>query len=402
MRAADLLRFTLLTLGRQRLRSLMLLLCVAIGVASVVVLVALGEGARRYVLGQFSFIGKDTVVIFPGRKSTTGGMPPVTGAAARDITLAEIAIVARSVPGIASIAPVVVGNLPVSHGSRERDSIVIGTSADFFTVRQLRIAQGSSLPAIALELGSPVAVIGQKLRAELFGNHRAIGQWVRLRGYRFRVVGVLQGRGDSFGMDLSEAIFVPVASAQAVFDTNGVFRVILKVRDSGDTEAVKKALLTKMKELHEGEEDVTVVSPDAMVSTFDGILRVLTLGVSGIAAISLVVAGILVMNLMLMSVRARTAEIGLLKALGAPDGQVRAVFLAEAGVLAVGGAAAGSVAGLALIAVIARVYPDIPFQAPLWAMATAFALAVLAALLFAWLPASRAARLEPVLALGRR
>lgn len=401
MRAADLLRFTLLTLRRQRFRSLMLLLCVAIGVGSVVVLVALGEGARGYVLGQFSFIGKDTLVMFPGRKSTTGGMPPVTGVAARDITLAEMAIVSRNVPGIEAIAPIVVGNLPVSHGNLERDSTVIGTSPDFFAVRQLRIAQGSNLPALALELGSPVAVIGQKLRSEIFGNRRAIGQWVRLRGYRFRVIGVLQGRGDSFGMDLSEAIFVPVASAQAVFNTNGLFRVIMKVHEGVEVEPVKAALLAQMKDLHEGEEDVTVASPDAMISTFDGVLRVLTLGVSGIAGISLVVAGILVMNLTLMSVRQRTAEIGLLKALGAPDRQVRSVFLAEAGTLAVAGAVAGVIAGRIVIAIISGIYPDIPFAAPAWAMAAASVIAVLTALVFAWLPASRAARLEPVLALGR-
>jgi putative ABC transport system permease protein len=139
-----------------------------------------------------------------------------------------------------------------------------------------------------------------------------------------------------------------------------------------------------------------------MISTFDGVLRVLTLGVSGIAGISLVVAGILVMNLTLMSVRQRTAEIGLLKALGAPDRQVRSVFLAEAGTLAVAGAVAGVIAGRIVIAIISGIYPDIPFAAPAWAMAAASVIAVLTALLFAWLPASRAARLEPVLALGRR
>jgi len=402
MRPADLLRFTLLALRRQRFRSLMQLLSVAIGVASVVVLVALGEGARRYVLGEFSFIGKNTVVMFPGRKSTTGGMPPVTGVAARDITLADMLTVQRTVAGIESIAPVVAGNAPVSHGSRERDSTVIGTSADFFAVRQLRIAQGSMLPPLALDLATPVAVIGQKLKHELFGNRRAIGQWVRLREYRFRVIGVLEGRGDSFGMDLSEAIFIPVASAQQVFDTNGLFRVVLKAREGTSTAQLKAALLARMKELHEGEEDVTVTSPDAMISTFDGVLRVLTLGVSGIAAISLVVAGVLVMNLMLMTVRQRTPEIGLLKALGAPDSQVRAIFLAEAAVLAVAGAVAGMVVGRIAIALLAALYPAVPFATPAWALAAASALALATALLFAWLPAGRAARLEPVAALGRR
>ncbi|MBK6582270.1 MAG: ABC transporter permease [Gammaproteobacteria bacterium] len=402
VRADDLLRFTLLVLTRQRFRSAMLLFSVAIGVASVVILVALGEGARQYVLGEFSFIGKDSLVIFPGRKTTTGAMPPISGASARDITLQEVMLLERNVTGIESIAPLVLGSVPVSHRNRERDSMVLGTNAAFFAARQLAIAQGEGLPQSALDEGTPVAVIGQKLKQELFANRRAIGEWVRLRDYRFRVIGVLEGRGDSFGMDLSEAIFVPVAAAQSLFDVHGMFRVILKVRGGVDVEQVKQELRARMKDYHGGIEDVTVVSPDAMIQTFDGVLKVLTLGVSGIAAISLLVAGILVMNLTLMSVRQRTAEIGLLKALGATAGQVRAIFLAEAGTLACGGALAGLIIGQLVIAALTRLFPAIPFQAPTWALAAASALAILSALVFAWLPASQAARLEPVLALGRR
>ncbi len=245
-------------------------------------------------------------------------------------------------------------------------------------------------------------MIGEKLKHELFANRRAIGEWVRLRDFRFRVVGVLEGRGDSFGMDLSEAIFVPVASAQSLFNVHGMFRVILRVRAGVEVERVKEELRARMKDYHGGIEDVSVVSPDAMIQTFDGVLQVLTLGVGGIAAISLLVAGILVMNLTLMSVRQRTAEIGLLKALGAPNGQVRAIFLAEAGTLACAGALAGLITGQLVVTLLSRLFPAIPFQVPAWALVAASALAILSALVFAWLPASQAARLEPVLALGRR
>lgn len=402
MRISDLLRFTFLALRRQRFRSLMLLVSVAIGVASVVILVSLGEGARQYVLGEFSFIGKDTVVIFPGRKTTTGGMPPVTGAAARDITLEELGILERTVPGIESIAPLIVGNAPVAYRNRDRESMVLGTTAAFFVVRQLHIAQGSNFPNLALNEGSPVAIIGQTLKQELFGNRRAIGEWVRLRDYRFRIIGILAGTGDSFGMDLSEAIFVPVASAQTVFNVNGLFRVMMKIRDGADVEATKVALRERMTELHEGEEDVTVVSPDAMVRTFSGVLRAMTLGVAGIAAISLVVAGILVMNLMLMSVTQRTSEIGLLKAIGSSARQVRTIFLAEAGILATAGTVTGLAFAQAVILAARELYPAIPFQTPAWAFIGSCMMAILTALLFAWLPATRAARLEPVIALGRK
>jgi len=402
MRLLDLVRYTFLALRRQRFRSLMLLLAVGLGVGAVVVLTALGEGARGYVMGEFAFLGKDTVVMFPGRKETTGGMPPITGTAARAITLEEVAVLQRTVPGVASLAPLVIGNGPVSYASRERESIVLGTTAAFFPIRQLQVGRGSSLPDLALNEGRQVAVIGHKLKTELFDNRRAIGQWVRLRDYRFRVIGVLTGTGDSFGADLSEAIFVPVASAQSVFNIHGLFRVMMKVRDNYQVEEVKAQIAQRMQELHEGEQDVTIISPDAMLSTFDDILQAMTLGVAGIAAISLVVAGILVMNVTLMSVKQRTAEIGLLKAVGAPAAQVRTLFLTEAALIASAGAVLGMLFGQLLVAVGRQLYPGVPFATPAWALWAALGLAVGTALLFAWLPAQQAARLEPVDALGRK
>jgi putative ABC transport system permease protein len=329
-------------------------------------------------------------------------MPPVTGTSARAITLDEVEVLARTVPGVGGVAPIVLGNAPVSFEARERDSVVIGTTSDFLTIRLLEVAQGSTLPDLALDEGKPVAVIGQKLKSELFDNRRAIGQWVRLLDYRFRIIGVLKGTGDSFGMDLSEAIFIPVASAQSVFNVHGLFRVMIQVRDNYQVDDVKEQVADRMQALHDGELDVTVVSPDAMLTTFDDILQILTLGVGGIAAISLVVAGILVMNVTLMSVRQRTAEIGLLKAIGAPSSQVRTLFLTEAALIATAGALTGVAAGQVLVAVGRRLYPAIPFATPPWAMFAAFVLAVGTALLFAWLPAQQAARLEPVDALGRK
>jgi putative ABC transport system permease protein len=402
MRLIDLVRYTFLALRRQRFRSLMLLTAVGLGVGAVVVLTALGEGARGYVMGEFAFLGKDTVVMFPGRKETTGGMPPITGTAARAITLEEVAVLQRTVPGVTSLAPIVIGNGPVSYKSRERESIVLGTTAAFFDIRQLQVGQGSSLPDLVLNEGRQVAVIGHKLKTELFDNRRAIGQWVRLRDYRFRVIGVLTGTGDSFGTDLSEAIFVPVASAQSVFNIHGLFRVMMKIRDNYQAEEVKSQIAKLMQELHEGEQDVTIISPDAMLSTFDDILQAMTLGVAGIAAISLVVAGILVMNVTLMSVKQRTAEIGLLKAVGAPAAQVRTLFLTEAALIASAGALLGMLVGLLLVAAGRKLYPTVPFATPAWALWAALGLAIGTALLFAWLPAQQAASLEPVDALGKR
>ncbi len=402
MRLLDLLRFTLLALRRQRFRSTMLLTAVGLGVSAVVVLTALGEGARGYVLGEFAFLGKDTVIMIPGRKETTGGIPPLTGIAANAITLEEMAVLERSVPGVTSLAPMALGNGPVSYKSRERDSMVLGTTAAFFQIRQMEVSQGSILPDLPLGEGKQVAVIGQKLKVALFDNRRAIGQWIRLRDYRFRVIGVLAGTGDSFGADLSEAIFIPVASAQSVFNVHGLFRVMLKVRENHQVDAVKSAIAKKMQALHNGEQDVTIISPDSLLSTFDGILQVMTLGVAGIGAISLVVSGILVMNVTLMSVKQRTAEIGLLKAIGAPAAQVRILFLSEAALISTAGAVLGILVGHVVVMIGRQLYPAVPFATPTWALWAALVLAIGTALVFAWLPAQQAADMEPVDALGKK
>jgi len=402
VRFADLLRFSLLALRRQRFRSGMLLTAVGLGVAAVVILTALGEGARGYVLGEFAYLGKDTVIMFPGRKETTGGMPPMTGTAAHDITLEQVEVLARAVPGVTSLAPMIVGNGPVSFKARVRDSMVLGTTAAFFAIQKLELAQGSALPDLALGEGKQVAVIGQKLKEALFDNGRAVGQWIRLRDSRFRVVGVLAGTGSSFGADLSEAIFIPVASAQSVFNVNGLFRVLLKVKENHAVEAVKTNIAKQMQLLHDGEQDVTIVSPDSMLSTFDDILKVMTLAVAGIGAISLVVSGILVMNVTLMSVKQRTAEIGLLKAVGAPATQVRTLFLTEAALIAAAGALVGMAVGNIVVLIGRQLYPNVPFATPGWALWASLALAVGTALVFAWLPAQQAAELEPVDALGRK
>jgi len=402
VRPSDLLRFTVLALRRQRFRSSMLLTAVGLGVSAVVVLTALGEGARGYVLGEFAFLGKDVIIMVPGRKETTGGMPPITGIAANPITLEDVEVLERTLPGVTALAPMVMGNGPVSFKSRERDSIVIGTTAALFPLRDMEVSQGTILPDLDLHEGKPVAVIGEKLKRELFGATHALGQWVRLRDYRFRVVGVLEGSGDSIGLDLSEAIFIPVASAQSVFNVEGLFRVMMRARDNYDVAAVKTALAKQMQALHNGELDVTIISADAMLSTFDSILRVMTLAVAGIAAISLVVSGILVMNVTLMSVKQRTAEIGLLKAIGAPASQVRTLFLSEAALIAAMGAVAGMVVGHLVVLLGRELYPAVPFATPGWALWSALLLAVGTALLFAWLPAQQAANLEPVDALGRK
>jgi len=397
MRSADALQLCLGALRGHSSRSLMLLLAVAIGVIAVNLLTGLGDGARQFVLGEFSALGRNTLIIMPGRKETTGGMPPITGLAPRDLTLQDTDAIGR-LPLVRKVAPLQAGLMELSVAGRSREAFTIGTSRDFFAIRQLEVSQGQMLPALALDEALAVCVIGQKLRRELFGRGPALGEWLRAGNRRFRVIGILAERGQSLGTDFSEAVIIPVANAQALFNREGLFRVFAEVRSPAQINNGKRQILALLKERHEGKEDVTVISQDSMLTTFNDILGALTMAVGGIAAISMLVAGILIMNVTWIAVSQRTAEIGLLKAIGASAAQVRLLFLGEAALLAVIGALSGLLLG-ELLLWLGRWIWELPLYTPMWARITSLLLAMATALLFAWLPASRAAAMEPLAAL---
>ncbi|RMG44615.1 MAG: ABC transporter permease [Acidobacteria bacterium] len=401
MTAADLARFTLGSLGGARLRSGLTLLAMAIGVASVVVLTGLGEAARRYVTGQFAALGTHLLIVLPGRSETTGGPPPILGEVPRDLTIDDALALLRS-RAVRRVAPIAVGAAPVSHGPYEREVTIIGSTADFAPIRRLRMASGRFLPPRDPHRPSAVAVIGGTVRRELFRGENPLGRWIRIGDRRYRVIGVLASSGRALGLDLDEMVVIPVASALSLFDTSSLFRILVEARGRDAIPAARRAVVEIIRERHDGEDDVTVITQDAVLATFDRILRTMTLAVAGIAAVSLAVAGVLVMNVMLVSVTQRTEEVGLLKALGSPPGQILRLFLAEAAALSLLGAAAGTALGYAGAALVHRLYPILDTVPPVWAPAAAAGIALAAGLLFGVAPARRAAALDPVAALGRR
>lgn len=402
MRSADLIRFARDAATGNPLRASLLVLAMAIGVAAVVVLTALGDGARRYVMNEFSSLGSNLVIVLPGR-SQTGGFNPgnaITNTT-RDLTIDDAQALQRA-SAVSRVAPLAIGTSEISAGGKLREVMVAGTVSQYTQVRQLALAQGRFLAPGDWRRGAAEAVIGSKVRDEIFGSAPALGQLVRIGDRRFRIVGVLGTSGQGLGMNTDELVFVPVSMAQAMFNSNTLFRILVEATGREAIDAAKQQVADIIQMRHDGEQDVTVITQDAILATFDRLLGALTLGVAGIAAISLAVAGILVMNVMLVSVSQRTAEIGLLKALGATGGRIRLLFLAEASMLSLTGAVAGYVLGQLGAALIRYLYPTFPAYPPDWAVVAGLATALVTGILFGVLPARRAAELDPVQALSKR
>lgn len=396
---SDLIRFCWGALRGFPSRTLLMLLAMSIGVSSVIILTSLGEGARRYVINEFASLGTNLLIVFPGRSETAGiSASTMMGETPRDLTLEDAQALTRN-REVSRIAPINIGSADISHGNRSREAVILGTSHELLALRHWQLARGRFLPKTDLDRATPVTIIGQKIRDELFGAKQALGEWLRIGDRRFRVIGVLGSEGRSIGVDVQDTVIVDIASAQQMFNTSSLFRILIEVKSREAMEPVKQFVIDRLQQRHQGEKDVTVVTQDAVLETFDKILSRLTYAVGGIAAISLAVAGILIMNVMLVAVSQRTSEIGLLKALGATPNQIIRLILTEAMMLSALGAMLGVALGELGSLLIREAFPTLPAYAPSWALIAAVSVALITGLIFSLLPARQAARLDPVQAL---
>lgn len=400
MSARDLVAYAGRALTGHRLRSALSLLGVSVGIAAVILLTALGEGARRYVIDQFAQIGSSFVAVIPGKTDTTGAMPGV-GGVPNDLTLDDARALARGLPNVNYVAPFVAATDSVAHGERRRQAFVLGVTPEFAALRRLSVTRGRFLPPTELERGSALAVLGAKVAAELFGGADPIGQAVRIGGRRCRVIGVLGSRGQQLGMNMDEVVLVPVATGMRMFNRTSLFRIVIDVGAASELESVKESTRRILLERH-GEEDVTLITEAAVIDALSAILNALTLALAAIAAISLAVAGIGILNVLLVAVAERTAEIGLLRAVGASRRQVMGCFLAEAILLSGSGGALGLAVGALGVRILVGIWPALPAAPPTWAVVAAVTLSLAVGAVFGWLPARRAAALDPVLALAGR
>lgn len=396
MRAADLFSLSFGALTHHPGRSLLSALGIAVGVAAVILLTALGEGLHQFVLAEFTQFGTNIINISPGKTQTHGGSVGMFGSV-RPLSLQDAAAL-RHVPQVIASNPSVQGNAEIESHGRSRRVTLYGMGPDFAQVFGMRVAAGSFLPPDPIESPRAYAVLGAKVRNELFGAETPLGQRIRVGGQRYRVIGVMAAKGQVLGFDLDDTVFIPAARALELFNRDGLMEIQVAHAPGADAEAVAKNLKRVLMARH-GGEDFTVTPQQQQLQVLDSILAVLTFAVAALGSISLLVGGVGILTLMTITVAERTGEIGLLNALGARRGQIMALFLAEAAFLAALGGGGGLALGLGATAALAGLIPALPVSLAWDYVLAAEAVAVLIGIVAGVDPARRAANMDPVQAL---
>jgi putative ABC transport system permease protein len=400
VRWRDVLDLALESQRMHRLRTGLTLTAIAIGVTAVLLLTALGEAAKAYVVQEFASLGTNIIAVVPGKTETTG--MPAFGGATRDLTIDDAEAILHRAPSVRLAAPVSMGSATFAYGGRTRNVRVFGTTAEIAEIRSIRVAAGRFLPPGDPRVGAQVAVLGPKLAREVFRDENPLGKAVRVGQWRFRVIGVMEAKGQSLGFDFDDMVMIPAATGLNMFDQTTLFRIMVQARDATSVHAAREQVRRVLAERHR-DEDFTLITQDAMTKTFGAVIDALTAALAGIAAISLAVAGIGIMNVMLVSVSERSAEVGLFKALGARRRQILRVFLVEATLLSASGALVGTLVGVSLILAAAGIWRNIPLRPGATWIAVVLALAMLAGVVFGLMPARRAAALSAADALrGKR
>ena len=392
MRSRDIASLAYGTINTHRLRSLLTALGIIIGIASVVILTAIGEGIHHYVLNKFTQFGTNLIAISPGKK-TTFGMSGATINTVRPLALAD-AVSLSKLENILDVVPLVQGNARVEAGNRQRRVSVFGVGAAVPTVWQIKVDIGRFLPAGELQNPRALAVLGSKLRDEIFPNTSPLGKILRIGKDRFRVIGVMTSKGQMLGLDMDDSVYIPAAKAMAMFDRQGLMEIDLLYNPNASVDQVSYSIKRHLLGRH-GHEDFTITTQNQMLETLESVLNMLKLAVAALGGISLLVGSVGVLTIMMIAVSERIAEIGLLRAIGAERRTIFYMFLSEALLLSVVGGLAGVVLGVLIVQIIQLVVPGLPIQLAWAYIAAATGVAFMIGLFAGIAPAMRAARLSP-------
>ena len=393
----DAIRLALRAVTAQRLRSFLTLLGIAVGIASVILLTSIGEGIHRFVLAEFTQFGTNIASISPGKVKTSGPAPTGIPSSVRPLALDD-ARALRALPHVTGMTATVWGNTEVGGNGRLRRTTVNGVGADMLKVYSIKVKTGQFLPDEALENARAFVVLGSKLKSELFGTANPLGARVRVGNLQFRVIGVLEAKGQFLGVDLDDAAYIPTARALELYNRDGMMKIDLAYEEGVSAASIVAAVKSTLSARH-GREDFTITTQEDMLRTLSNILDILTMAVGALGSISLLVGGVGIVTIMTIAVSERTGEIGLLVALGAPRRTILGLFLGEAVTLSAIGGVMGLVLGFGLAQIIHLAVPALPVHTPITFVLLAEGIAIVIGLLAGVLPARSAARLDPVEAL---
>ena len=402
MPATETVRMALSTLRSNRLRSLLTMVGIVIGNASVITLVGVGRGAQLLAEGQLNNLGANVLFVVPG--NTNARRQGVTRP--KTLVLEDAEAIATQVPSVKRVAPVINTNQVVQAGARSSTGAVFGATSEFPPVRGFDVAKGRFINAKDVAGAKAIAVLGSDLRTKLFPTGSAIGQQVRIGNQSFEVVGVMAPKGAVFGSNQDENTYIPITTmVNRITGRDPIYGVSLnsisvEARDENSINAASFQINNLLRQRHRilRDDDFVVRSQKDALTIVGTITGGLTLMLGAIGGISLLVGGIGIMNIMLVSVSERTEEIGLRKALGARSGDVLQQFLVESLVLASLGGAIGTLTGLGTVSLVAAVTP-LPATIGATMVVVTVGLSGSIGLFFGVVPARRAAKLDPIVAL---
>ncbi|MBI2226553.1 MAG: ABC transporter permease [Betaproteobacteria bacterium] len=396
MLPADFLRFTYGSLKAHRLRTVLTSLGIAVGIAAVILLTSIGEGLHRFVIAEFTQFGTNLISVTPGRIQTHGASLGAVNTV-RPLSV-EDALAIKRAPYVQVSNPVVQGNADVKYFGKSRRVTLYGVGPDFAEALKMRVASGEFLPQEDPRSARAFAVLGSKVAREFFGSENPLGSRIRVGGERYRVIGVMQSKGQVLGFDLDDTVFIPVVRALEMFNRESLMEIHVTYEPTAPLAEVEQGIRRILIARH-GAEDFTVTPQQKMLEVFGTVLDAITFAVAAIGGISLVVGGVGILTILTIAVAERTSEIGLLRAVGATQRRILLLFLGEAALLAAIGGTAGLLLGWAVALLLEFALPALPVHTP-WSYALlAEFVAVAVGLAAGVLPARRAAHLDPLEAL---
>lgn len=394
---SEIFRLSLRSIKRNKTRSALTMLGIIIGVASVILLVSLGQGLQKYITGQFEQLGTNLIIVMPGKVGLGEGFghgPP--NFAGSKLTLKHVSDLARLGGAIEDAAA---GNeIPaaIKYKGKSKYTTVAGITANYGKIRNIEVAKGRGINVSDVELDRKVALLGKGIAETLFGQSEALGKEVTIGKEKLKVVGVLKKLGSGgIGFDMDNFVAIPITVGQSISGSKNLMAITIKVKSKEETSsainATKKYLSSQLE-----EDDYSVLDQANLLSTITQILGVLTAALGGIAAISLVVGGVGIMNIMLVTVTERTKEIGLRKAVGAKPKDILIQFVIEAVVLSLLGGIIGIIIGAGGSFIMSKVFPT---SVSFWSVSLAFGVSAIVGVVFGVAPALKASRLNPIDAL---